>query len=1460
MPVYSAGSANVKVVPDFSGGEMAIKSWFARQGDLNVKVKPNISDTSLAATKAKLDSVEGTAKVHVDHKSLAESIASSIDTVVKDIAGMNVLGSAVNAAIVPTLMSTAAGGLTELVGSLSQVLGLLALAPAGIMGMAAPMGVLLLGTSGLTKAFGVLSSTVQGNKTQMAAAQKALDGLAPSAQNFIAELGQLRPAFESLKLGVQQQLFAGLGDQIERLGNVALPVMQTGLSGIAGAMNAGLLATMQRLVTMGPSFTTIFANIGSAARTVSTGAIPTLVTDFVSMANMGSQFLPQLAAGFVTLTNRLDAFIVNGLNTGSFVRLIQQAIQVVDVLGRIVGHVGSVINSVLSAALPFGDQLLGMLDKVTGQLAAFLKTTEAQNSLAEFFKSVAAVVAQLLPVLLQLVQALVVDVLPAVGDLAQAIGPVIGELGHQLVEVLDKVSQMFPPLAEVIGELVSSFSPLIPLIGQLITTLLPPLLVLGHALAPTIDALEKVIAAALIPAAQVLAPVLQAVGLAFLQIFNALLPILPPLLQLVIKLLPPLLSVVIALLPVFTELAPILTTVVNAFVSFAGPAVSAVVNLLVSVLLPVLQKLRPILPEIALAILAWATYSKILAGAMAAIDFVKWLSFLVQYFVQVNLVAAATKAWAIAQGIWAVVTNLGVYAQLAKTLALYIVQVDLVTAATKAWAAVQAVLDALTSPIALLIMAIVAAVAALAFGIYELVTHWTQVWSTIKRVAADVWGWMQSAWHTVTSALVSAWNTVSGAISSAWNTVIRAVFDAFQTAASWLYNNVLHPVFTGIKTAWNALATAFKWAWDNIIHPVWVVIEDAGKVLAAILGIVVFGPIALAWKALSIAIPWAWDNLIKPAWEAIKGAARQLLDQLKLAWHGIQVAWAALGTAVQWVYDNVILPVWHALEAAARWTYNNVLLPTWHGIETAWRALGTAVKWVYDNVILVVWHALETAARWTYNNVLLPTWHGIQTAWNALGTAIRWVNDNVIQPVWNALQTAVNFLWNDVLRPIWSAIQTGWHDLATGISDVYHTVVDGVWSAFQAALSGLQGAFRTAVAVIKDVWHGIEAIVATPVNFVINTILDGGLFKAWNWIVDTLHLPGNWKLHVDPIPGFAEGGFTGPGIFGTGGKHDPAGVVHAGEFVVNQQQTSRFLPLLQAINDGMPGYDSGGFVGWLGKLWHGATDIFGSLKDSITGPISKLLSGFGDAPWEQMLAKLPQTLVGDMWSFLKDKIGSAFNSVLSALTTSNSPYGGGSVARVPSSRAANENAVALVAGLHGWGPLQNQGEWQSLVNVLMRESGFNNNAQNPTSTAYGMFQFLDSTWAGYPYGKTSDPYQQAVDGLLYIQRRYHSPSFAWAHELNYGWYDQGGYLPPGITTVFNGTGRPEPVLTAAQTDALMRAAGVGPNGTRGGSDVPLIGQLTIQEASNPRSVIDEMWYDLQVASRGGKYSLAGAAR
>jgi len=81
-----------------------------------------------------------------------------------------------------------------------------------------------------------------------------------------------------------------------------------------------------------------------------------------------------------------------------------------------------------------------------------------------------------------------------------------------------------------------------------------------------------------------------------------------------------------------------------------------------------------------------------------------------------------------------------------------------------------------------------------------------------------------------------------------------------------------------------------------------------------------------------------------------------------------------------------------------------------------------------------------------------------------------------------------------------------------------------------------------------------------------------------------------------------------------------------------------------------------------------------------------------------------------------------------------------------------------------------QNEFSCLESLWGKESGWNPNAQNPSSSAYGIPQFLDSTWKGTGIAKTSDGYRQIDAGLIYIDSRYGSPCGAWSHSKSTGWY------------------------------------------------------------------------------------------
>lgn len=79
-------------------------------------------------------------------------------------------------------------------------------------------------------------------------------------------------------------------------------------------------------------------------------------------------------------------------------------------------------------------------------------------------------------------------------------------------------------------------------------------------------------------------------------------------------------------------------------------------------------------------------------------------------------------------------------------------------------------------------------------------------------------------------------------------------------------------------------------------------------------------------------------------------------------------------------------------------------------------------------------------------------------------------------------------------------------------------------------------------------------------------------------------------------------------------------------------------------------------------------------------------------------------------------------------------------------------------------------QWEYFDYIIQKESGWNPKAQNPKSTAFGIGQFLDSTWSLVGCKKTDDIKQQTVCTVKYISKVYKDPQTAYRHHLDHNWY------------------------------------------------------------------------------------------
>lgn len=132
-----------------------------------------------------------------------------------------------------------------------------------------------------------------------------------------------------------------------------------------------------------------------------------------------------------------------------------------------------------------------------------------------------------------------------------------------------------------------------------------------------------------------------------------------------------------------------------------------------------------------------------------------------------------------------------------------------------------------------------------------------------------------------------------------------------------------------------------------------------------------------------------------------------------------------------------------------------------------------------------------------------------------------------------------------------------------------------------------------------------------------------------------------------------------------------------------------------------------------------------------------------------------------------------------------------------------QDQVREVFKRHGWSGKQ----WEDAAWIIGKESSWNPTAVNPSSGAFGLFQFNPSsgTLQQYLPDRNPNPGVQANAGARYIKDRYGNPTSARGFWEQNGWYDNGGFLQPGVTRVMNETGKPEPVFTASQWATLRKA-------------------------------------------------------
>lgn len=711
---------------------------------------------------------------------------------------------------------------------------------------------------------------------------------------------------------------------------------------------------------------------------------------------------------------------------------------------------------------------------------------------------------------------------------------------------------------------------------------------------------------------------------------------------------------------------------------------------------------------------------------------------------------------------------------------------------------------------------------------------WSRMWDGIKNIAKGfldiIWGLISGVFNTIVAFIKGF---VEGVVNFfAWlydvlvghsivPDLVKAIFGWFQKMAEWVWN-VVEPFV-------NAIIAIFQFLWDGVE--------------------VIFGLWKAGWELLLDAFVWYWDNVLHPMFDAIGTVFGLLWDGMKVIFDLMGSAWDAALRGMVWVWDNILHPMFSALGEAA---------------EGMRDIFGAAI-----DAIGVAWDKMKEFARAPINFVIGTVLNdGLIKAFNSVIETLKLPGDWKIAPL-----QEIGAPPPSVAGPSQSGrggrsialaaggVVPGWspNDVADNI-DARLTAGEHVMPRKRVRDYGMD--------FLESLRHGLIDPRAARSLMPRPGFAEGGpvyqqVFSAVKKRFPRANLnsgyrPGASDLHGQGLAvDLGEQGFAGGAgrpylaemnrdlydragkflyeLIYTGAGDDRADLkasqpLNYGQGI-NSQHRNHVHVGVKDIAGFLSAYgagDGGGILGaagnLLGGVWDSVTGVFDSIKNSITGPLQGLAGQDGGLP--RLAAGVVKDLPSKMWSKISDSVtglagdiwGGATDAATWSVKTASNSFnwvvdkitGGDTMSKVQSAAAQR-----------GWGT---GAEWSALQWVINQESGGDPKAQNPTSTASGLFQQINSTWmANKPASSNArrmadaSVEDQAIAGMNYFASRYGSPSKAKAFwEKNHYYaeggpveapdaptlYDTGGWLPPGITTVLNATTKPEPILTGQQWDEL----------------------------------------------------------
>lgn len=225
----------------------------------------------------------------------------------------------------------------------------------------------------------------------------ALANLSPNARAFVEQVRGLSDAWKELRLEVQDNLFDEMGDSVVSLANNYLPLLKTGLGGIATEINGGVRRAIEDMSSDSAKldWTKILENTRASIGPVIDG-LSDLAGALTNIAAIGSEFLPGFSNSFAETMQEFREWTESEEGENKIRNFMEKSIESLKQVKDLFLAVGDVIGGLFKTSEKTGKSMIESMTESLRDFAKWMETPAGQDKMQSFWQTVKDTVSDIL--------------------------------------------------------------------------------------------------------------------------------------------------------------------------------------------------------------------------------------------------------------------------------------------------------------------------------------------------------------------------------------------------------------------------------------------------------------------------------------------------------------------------------------------------------------------------------------------------------------------------------------------------------------------------------------------------------------------------------------------------------------------------------------------------------------------------------------------------------------------------------------------------------------------------------------------------------------------------------------------------------------------------------------------------------------------------------------------------------